>query len=189
MRVNMTDAATPGIIVRLDGEGVRGCIEADDVEGWVKRCRMVPGTEKDPIPRYLQSKDGPLTEIVEGRVQFLMLKYKYDGEGKKIIGHEEVPMDWELYLEERRNSIKMIHAKDTVKLRNVLALLDEWYGKAKTQDAEARQRKQEAEASSQGQEEDEGPEVEADGGAEDDPISAPAPRRSSPKGKTIGKSR
>lgn len=186
MRVDMSNGMTPGIIVHLDGELVAGCFEADDVEGWVRCCRIVPGTEKDPVPRYLQGQDGPLTEVVHGKVEFQMLEYTFDEKGN-VETFTTIPMDWDKYIEQRKQTFRHIHKNDSIKLRNVMAMMDEWYGKAKTQDAEARQRKQKDEKGSEGQEEDEGEKSSAPGSGDGAGTTARQAGRPPRKSATIGK--
>jgi hypothetical protein len=143
MRVESSNPLTPAVVVKLDGEVVPGCVEADDVIGWVKR--MVPAPDQPrnhPGIVYLQGREGPMTEIVKGDVELLMIKYEYDENGKTV-GNETVQMDWDLYLEQRKHTFMQIHKGDIMRVREASAALDEWYGKARSQDAEARQAKSE----------------------------------------------
>lgn len=161
MRIETGNPMTPGIIVRLDGEPVHGCVAADDVEGWVER--MVKLGEHQTSPddphrhaRYQQGKDGqPVTERVEGTVEFDMMKYAYDDRGNIIQDKtEQVPVDWDLYLEQRRRMFKAIH-KGTVRERLALHALDEWYGKVRSQDAQARAKQEQEKAEASGAREEE----------------------------------
>jgi len=178
MRVDMSNPMNPGIVVHLDGEFVPGCIEADDVEGWVKRMKVVQGSEGEAVPRYMRGQDGPLTEIVDGEVELKMLLYNCDENGK-VIDHDVVPMEWDTYLKQRRDTFAHIHRNDQMKRRNVLALLDEWYGKARTQDAQARQRKASAEESG---------EVQGEGQGKEDGSSSPNSRAGTGPSKAVGSS-
>lgn len=163
MRIETGNPMTPGIIVKLDGEPVHGCVAADDVEGWVER--MVKLGEHQTSPddphrhaRYQQGKDGqPVTERVEGTVEFDMMRYAYDDRGNIIQDKtEQVPVDWDLYLEQRRRTFKAIH-RGTVRGREANHALDEWYGKARSQDAQARAKQEQEKAKASGAREEEAP--------------------------------
>jgi hypothetical protein len=170
MRIEAGNPMTPGIIVILDGETVGGCVAADDVEGWVERLVRLEDHQTDPDDphrhvRYRQGQNGePITERVEGTVEFGMMKYAYDDRGNIIQDKtEQVPVDWDLYMQQRRRTFKSIH-KGTVREREAIQALDEWYGKARSQDAQARAKQEQEKAEASGARDGAREEEEGDAG-------------------------
>ena len=107
---------------------------------------------------YLQGPEGPLTETVKGRVKLHMIHYEYDEAGKVVPEKAKtVPMDWDVYLDQRRMTFAQIHRGDNIRMKEANAALDEWYGQARSQDAQAKQAKEEGQEASGPSGEGEGP--------------------------------